>query len=152
MGFDVTPLTGSLGAEISGLDLSRPFGGETLAAVRGAWLEHLVLCFRGQRLSDAELIAFSEQFGALDRVPSWDQFHSPGHPEVLVVSNVTEGGQAIGVLGDGEASWHTDMAYIERPPTASVLHAHAVPDTGGDTSFLNMVAVLDALPAEILGK
>ncbi len=150
MAFEVTKLTGSLGAEISGLDLRAPMDMETLAAVRAAWLDSLVLRFRGQNLSDAELIAFSEQFGELDRVPSWDQFHSPGHPEVLVVSNVKEDGEAIGVLGDGEASWHTDMAYIEQPPTASVLHAHEVHETGGDTSYLNMYAVLDALPPDLL--
>jgi taurine dioxygenase len=151
MAFKVTKQTDSLGAEISGLDLRAPMDAETLIAVRAAWLDNLVLRFRGQKLSDAELIAFSEQFGELDRVPTWDQFHPVGHPEVLVVSNVTEGGKAIGVLGDGEASWHTDMAYIERPPTASVLHAHEVPASGGDTSYLNMYAVLDALPTELLG-
>ena len=150
MTFQVTKLAESLGAEITGLDLRQPFDAQTLAALRAAWLDNLVLLFRGQRLSDAQLIAFSEQFGKLDRVPSWDQFHSPGHPQVLVVSNVTEGGQAIGVLGDGEASWHTDMSYIERPPTASVLHAHEIPDRGGDTSFLNMYAVLDALAPTLL--
>lgn len=150
MAIEVTKLTDRLGAEISGLDLRAPMDGETVAAVRNAWLDNLVLRFRGQNLSDAELIAFSEQFGELDRVPTWDQYHAKGHPEVLVVSNVTEGGQAIGVLGDGEASWHTDMSYISKPPTASVLHAHEIPETGGDTSYLNMYAVLDALPRELL--
>jgi taurine dioxygenase len=150
MAFEVTKLTDCLGAEISGLDLRQPFDAETLAGVRAAWLDNLVLCFRGQKLSDAELIAYSEQFGELDRVPAWDQFHAEGFPEVLVVSNVTKGGLAIGVLGDGEASWHTDMSYIERPPTASVLHAHEIPASGADTSFLNMVAVLDALAPELL--
>jgi len=150
MEFEVTKLADSLGAEITGLDLRQPFDAETLQAVRAAWLDNLVLLFRGHRLKDAELIAFSRQFGALDRVPAWDQFHSLGHPEVLVVSNTTEGGQAVGVPGDGEASWHTDMSYIARPPTASILHAHEIPDSGGDTSFLNMYVVLDALAPELL--
>ena len=150
MAFEVTKLTKQIGAEVNGLDLRQPFDEEILAGIRSAWLENLVLLFRRQRPNDAELIAFSKQFVKLDRVPCWEQFHSPGHHEVLVISNVKDNGRAIGVLGDGEACWHTDMSYIERPPTASILHAHEIPKTGGDTSFLNMYAVLEALPPAIL--
>ncbi|NQV54685.1 MAG: TauD/TfdA family dioxygenase [Rhodospirillales bacterium] len=149
MSFEIVPLGQTLGAEIKGLDLTQKLDTETLAAVRAAWLEHLVLLFRGQSLNDEKLVAFSKQFGELDSVPTWDQFHSPGHAQVLVISNVIEAGKAIGVLGDGEAAWHTDMSYIERPPTASILHAHEIPDTGGDTSWINMYAVLDAVPPEL---
>jgi taurine dioxygenase len=117
--------------------------------VRKAWLDHLVLVFRSRPLTDDQLIAFSRQFGELDRVPAWHQYHVPGYPHVLVVSNVTENDKPIGVLGDGEAAWHTDMSYIDRPPTASLLHALEIPAMGGDTYWMNMYAAYEALPSAL---
>ncbi len=142
-------LSAALGAELSGVDLSQPLDDATVASIRAAWLEHLVLVFRDQRVSDADLVAFSRHVGQLDQVPGWEDFHSDGHPEVLVISNVTEHGTAIGVLGDGEAAWHTDMSYRPDPPIASVLLGVEVPPTGGDTSFMSMYAALEALPPEL---
>ncbi len=150
-----TKLSAALGAEVGGVDLSQPLDDATVASIRAAWLEHVVLVFRDQVLSDGDLVAFSNRIGQLDRVPGWEDFHSDGHPDVLVISNVTEHGTAIGVLGDGEAAWHTDMSYRPDPPIASVLLGVEVPPTGGDTSFMSMYAALDALPpglrAELVG-
>ncbi|MBO6782759.1 MAG: TauD/TfdA family dioxygenase [Alphaproteobacteria bacterium] len=147
--FEVNATGHGIGAEISGIDLSEPLGEEAFDRIHAAWLEHLVLIFRDQRLSDADLKAFSRRFGELDQVPGWEPFAPAGHPEILVVSNVTEDGTPIGVLGDGEAAWHTDMAYIELPPAASLLYALEIPDSGGETSFMNMYAALDSLPDEL---
>lgn len=146
---NVRPFSATLGAEISGLDLTQPQSDDIISRVRNAWYEHLVLVFRGQSLTDDDLVTFSRHFGDLDMVPGWEPFSPEGHPEVLVVSNVREDGTAIGVLGDGEASWHTDMAYIAQPPPASLLYSLEIPETGGDTSFMNMYAALETLPSEL---
>jgi taurine dioxygenase len=117
-------------------------------AIKEAWLEHQVLLFRDQRLLDADLIAFSSRFGALDHAPIQEngQRFVEGHPEIYVVSNVIENGVAIGSLGSGEAAWHTDMSYLADPPIASVLYALEVPPSGGETGFCSMYRAWDTLP------
>ncbi len=149
MTFEIIPTGHALGAEIRGVDLGADLDGESFGAIRATWHEHLVLLFRGQSLAAGDLAAFARGFGELDRVPAWDDAHPPGEPDLLVISNVERDGRPIGVLGSGEAEWHTDMSYIERPPTASVLYALEVPESGGDTGFLNMYAALDELPGEL---
>ena len=150
------PLAPALGAEVRDVDLSVALSDETVAAIRAAWLDHQVLAFRGQKLSDAALVAFSRRLGELDTVPGWEPFSPDGFPEVLTISNVTQGETAIGVLGDGEAAWHTDMSYMDRPPPASVLYGLETPAEGGDTCYMSMYAVLDEMPEdlrrEITGK
>lgn len=138
-----------LGAEVIGVDISTDLTRDIVETIHAAWLENLVLVFRNQSLSDDDLVTFSRNFGDLDTVPGWEPFSPDSHPEVLVVSNVQENGTPIGVLGDGEASWHTDMAYIAKPPPASLLYSLEVPDTGGDTCFMNMYDALTALPADL---
>jgi taurine dioxygenase len=73
----------------------------------------------------------------------------PMHPEILVISNVKENGKAIGTLGDGEAIWHSDMNYMEAPPTGSLLYSLEIPPTGGDTGFCNMYQALETLPKDL---
>ena len=147
--FETRPLAAALGAEIRGVDLSDPLSAATVAAIRQAWLDHQILVFRGQHLTDAQLTAFSSHFGDLDTVPGWEPFSPAGHPEVLIISNVQEDGATIGVLGDGEASWHTDMSYLDQPPPGSLLYSLEVPETGGDTCFMSMYAALDGLPPDL---
>jgi len=150
----VVPLSPALGAEVRGVDLSRPLDDAAFAAVDAARRRHLVLLFRDQRLSDAQLVAFSRRFGGLDIAPPNENGRRfvAGFPEILVVSNVVEDGVAIGSLGAGEAAWHSDMSYIETPPKASLLYALEVPAAGGDTGFANMVAALRALPAALRAR
>jgi taurine dioxygenase len=150
----VTRLAPAIGAEIGGIDLSRPIPEDTFAEIRAAWLEHLVLRFRGQRLTDPQVLAFSRHFGELDP-PGPNPLGRPflaDHPEMNVISNIKEKGVPIGGLGDGEAIWHADMTYIERPPMAAILYAIEIPPAGGDTYWANMYAAYDALPAELKGK
>lgn len=142
-------LAPALGMEIRGLDLSEPLTDDTVTALRRAWVEHQVLVFRDQSLTDDALSGFSRRFGNLDTVPGWEPFSPEGHPEVLIISNVQEDGTAIGVLGDGEASWHTDMSYLDQPPPGSLLYSLEVPESGGDTCFMSMHAALEALPPEL---
>jgi len=151
---EVTALGEALGAEVGGVDLSRPLSADTLAAVRGAWLQHLVLRFRDQRLSDPQLIAFSRQFGELDP-PGPNPYGRPflpEHPEINVISNIKVDGAPIGGLGDGEAVWHADMTYVESPPMGAILHALEVPPSGGDTFWANMALAYERLPAEFKEK
>jgi taurine dioxygenase len=147
---DFIPAGAALGAEVRGIDL-RQLDDEGFAAIHQAWLDNLVLLFRGQDLTDAELIAFSRHFGDLDLAPIQENGRRfvDGLPELYVVSNVVENGEAIGSLGSGEAVWHTDMSYLPEPPKASVLYALEVPPTGGNTEFVNMYSVYDALPQEL---
>ncbi|MCE8042333.1 TauD/TfdA family dioxygenase [Halomonas daqingensis] len=154
----VIPSGAALGADITGVDLSRPLTDEQVAAIIDAWHQHLVLRIRGQSLSDADLIRFSQHFGELDLAPisSSGKREIPEHPEIVVISNVKEDGRPIGSLGNAEAEWHTDMSYVERPPKMSCLYSLEVPEEGGNTSFLNMYTAYEALPDDlklaIIGK
>jgi taurine dioxygenase len=144
------PATAVLGATVEDVDL-RALDDRTFAAIRKAWLDHQVLLFRNQRLSDDDLIAFSRRFGDLDEAPVQETGRRfvEGHPEIYVVSNVVQDGVPIGSLGAGEAVWHTDMSYLPDPPKASVLYALEVPPAGGDTSFCSMYAAWDELPEHL---
>jgi taurine dioxygenase len=146
----VLPTGGGLGAEIRGVDLRR-LGDDAFGAIYRAWLDHLALLFRQQQLTDAELIAFSRRFGELDLAPIQETGRRfvEGMPELYVVSNVLKDGEPIGSLGYGEAVWHTDMSYLPDPPMASVLYALEVPATGGNTEFVNMYLVHEALPTDL---
>ena len=143
----VVPSGVTLGAEVRGVDLTRINGAE-FQAIHRAWLDHLVLLFRGQQLTDEHLIGFSRRFGNLDWAPVQETGRRfvEGHPEIYVVSNVMQDGVPIGSLGAGEAVWHTDMSYLEDPPKASILYALEVPPTGGNTYFCDMYRAYEALP------
>jgi len=146
----IIPTGAALGAEISGVDLRSVSDGD-FDRIHRSWVENLVLLFRGQTLSDDDLIAFSRRFGGLDWAPVQETGRRfvEGHPEIYVVSNVIENGEPIGSLGAGEAVWHTDMSYIADPPKASMLYAIEVPPKGGDTGFVNMYAAYQLLSPEL---
>jgi taurine dioxygenase len=146
----MNPSGGGLGSEIRGVDLRR-LGDDAFAAIHRAWLNNLVLLFRGQQLTDAELVAFSRRFGELDLAPIQETGRRfvEGMPELYVVSNVLKDGEPIGSLGNGEAVWHTDMSYLPDPPMASILYALEIPPQGGNTEFINMYSVYEALPGEL---
>ena len=159
MTMEITPTGTALGAVVSGLDLSQPLEAETVERLRNAWLDHIVLVYHGQDLSDPQLLDFTRYFGELEYPPSKLLNYSQGSGqkddiplEINVISNVVENGKKIGQLGNAEAKWHTDTPFVERPPAASILHAWEIPPTGGNTSFMNMYAVLEALPTELLAK
>src|SRR3982074_1297318 len=147
MGLQILPTGAALGGEISGVDL-RSVAGREFEQICRAWIDHLVILFRGQTLDDEDLIGFSRRFGALDWAPVQETGRRcvDGHPEIYVVSNVIENGVPIGSLGAGEATWHTDMSYLVDPPKASMLYALEVPPTGGNTYFCNMYQIYEVLP------
>jgi len=146
--FQVHRLDTALGAEIVDLDLSRPLDDKTFNALRRAFLEsNGLLVFRAQYITPEQHISFSRRFGPL-MIHVLRQYLLPGHPEILRISNVVENGKPIG-LGDAGRVWHSDLSYTSEPSLGSLLHALELPMEGGDTSFANMSAAYDALPADI---
>ena len=130
-------IAGALGAEIGGVDLSRPLPKTGLAELRRLWLEHLVLFFRNQDLNKKQYMAFAEQFGEPVEYPMVKGLK--GFPKIIEVKKLEHERVAFGGI------WHTDTAYLERPPMASMLLAREVPPVGGDTLFANMYVAFDSL-------
>src|SRR5688572_13894014 len=150
----VRPVNPAVCAEVSGVDVAHMSAGE-FELVEQAWYRHSALLFRGQRLTDDDLLAFSRRFGELDPPPVNENGKTfvEGYPEIYVVSNVIgPDGVPIGSLGAGEAVWHTDMSYLPAPPDASMLYALEVPPSGGDTWLCGMEAALRALPPALLAR
>ena len=142
----VTPMPAPIAALVECGDV-RTMDARTFAEVHRAFLDHLVILIRGQRLTVADLLAFGRLFGELSPAAPVHQGQKPrDFPELAVISNVIENGVAIGGLGDGEAVWHTDSCFNEVPPSASILHALEIPPRGGDTGFANMYLALETLP------
>jgi len=142
--FEIRPFSGAVGAEIIGLDLAKPVNAEDFTRIHRAHLDHHVLVFRDQRISPEQQIAFSRRFGEL-QIHVLKQFLLAGHPEILIVSNIIENGQNIG-LGDAGKFWHSDLSYKELPSLGSMLHAQELPSEGGDTLFADMHKAWDAVP------
>lgn len=143
----IAPLGDVLGAEVIGLDLSRPLAADDFARIHRAHLEHHVLVFRDQHITPAQQVDFSRRFGPL-QIHVLSQFALAGHPEILIISNIKEHGQPIG-LGDAGHFWHSDLSYVEKPSLGSMLHAQELPAEGGDTLFANQHLAWDRLPEHL---
>ncbi|MBW8843952.1 MAG: TauD/TfdA family dioxygenase [Burkholderiales bacterium] len=141
---EIHPLPGSFAAEVVGLDLSRPLADDDFRRIHRAHLDHHVLVFRDQRITPEQQVAFSRRFGEL-QIHVLHQFHLKGHPEILIVSNIVENGQPVG-LGDAGHFWHSDLSYKEVPSLGSMLLAQELPEEGGDTLFADQHAAWIALP------
>ena len=147
----INPSGRALGARIESVDLAQPIADGDFKQILRALGHHGVLCFPQQRLETEEFARFGRVFGELE-INVANQFHEPGFPEVMVLSNMTEDGKSIG-LGDAGQGWHTDMSYSKEDALANVLYAIKVPVRDGrplgDTQFRNMHAAYEDLPAEI---
>lgn len=140
--FDIRPLAHALGAEVVGLDVSRPIDDDTQRRLREAWLEHLVLVFREQSLTSADLIEFSRRWADLDPHDGVAaNVLDPEHPEVMILRSQP----TVGNARRSTEYWHSDMSFTTRPAVASVLYARAVPPVGGDTCWANMYLAYDQL-------
>jgi taurine dioxygenase len=149
-----SPITPAVGALVEGIDLSRVDSSE-FAQLYGIWQRHHVVVLRGQTLDNAQFERFSAMLGELDPPPNQGAGRKsvPGFPNLYVVSNrKSSAGEPLGALGDGEAQWHTDMSYLERPPFASMLWSIEIPSTGGDTWFAGMPAALRSMPADLVRR
>jgi taurine dioxygenase len=140
------PLSPVMGVEIGGVDVSRPVDDTTFAAIHDAFLRYLLICFPGQKVDQTQHVAFSRRFGDL-QVHVLDQYRSPTHPEIYVLSNVTKTGETTGKHPDkGTLVWHSDLSFQARPALATMLYGIEVPKVGGDTLFASMYAAYEALP------
>jgi taurine dioxygenase len=152
MSIEIIPTRAALGAEISGIDLAQPLDDETFAVIERAYNDHGVIFFRDQHITPPQQVAFTRRFGEIEFNVFGERWSVPGSPEIVVVSNVTADGRAIGVRRAGE-NWHSDMCYAARPPRGTMLYALEVPDLFGlplgDTEFASAAAAWDALPASI---
>jgi taurine dioxygenase len=143
----VTPLSPALGVRIAGVDLGRPLAAATWTACERAFVEHHLVSFPGQTLTEEQLLAFSRRLGELEpHVLS--QYHHPQHPEVLLLSNEVRDGKAAG-LADAGTYWHSDLSYKARPARATVLYGITIPDEGGDTLFANLERAYEDLSADM---
>ncbi|MXY48383.1 MAG: TauD/TfdA family dioxygenase [Gemmatimonadetes bacterium] len=148
--FEVIPTGGALGAEVRGLDLRNELDGETVRVLCGAFLDHCVLFFRGQAISQEDLVRFTRYFGR----PVPHVRPQPDRPieEIFVISNVTEDGKPIGALGSEEIPFHSDLSYLPEPGTISLLYALEIPDEGGDTMWANGYASYEALDPDMKAR
>jgi taurine dioxygenase len=145
--FEVRPFDAPVGAEIVGLDISKPINAEDFARIHRAHLDHHVVVFRNQQITPQQHIDFSRRFGPLE-IHVLHQFQLKNHPEILIVSNIKENGEPIG-LGDAGVYWHSDISYKPKPSLGSLLHAQELPSEGGDTLFADQHLAWEALSPEL---
>jgi taurine dioxygenase len=134
---DIRPVAGALGAEILGIDLGHDLGEESVAAIREAWLKHLVIFFRDQTLPPDKFLGVAKRFGQAVEYPFIKGIE--GFPEITPVIKLEHERMNFGGL------WHSDTAYLEHPPMATMLIAREVPPFGGDTLFANMYLAYETL-------
>ncbi|MGF6351335.1 TauD/TfdA dioxygenase family protein [Variovorax sp. W2I14] len=145
--FEVRAFDAPVGAEIIGLDISKPINAEDFQRIHKAHLDHHVLVFRNQQITPQEHIDFSRRFGPLE-IHVLHQFQLKNHPEILIVSNIKENGEPIG-LGDAGVYWHSDISYKPKPSLGSLLHAQELPSEGGDTLFADQHLAWESLSPEL---
>jgi taurine dioxygenase len=157
---DVIPTGRALGAEITGMDLSKDISAVQRESIVHAYTQHLVLLFRGQTLSFSDLLRLRELFGPPGQ--SANQLLGLGRKkylpdevpdEITIISNIVDAeGKPVGSLGSDEAFWHTDSSFTEKPISASLLHAIEVTEQGGETAFLNMYEAYADMPAGLAAR
>jgi taurine dioxygenase len=134
---EVAPISGALGAEIGGVDLSTDLADETVAEIRRAWLQNLVVFFRNQELGPDEFLAFARRIGEPVEYPFVKGIE--GYPDIIAVTKLPHETVNFGGI------WHSDTVYLERPPMATMLLAREIPPFGGDTMYANMYAAYETL-------
>ena len=153
MSLTAVPLTKHIGAEIRGIDLARPADAATAAALKELWLSHVILVFRGQNLSQTDLLRVTGYFGKLGALARPKEFQPPGFgrllDNVMLISNIRENGEPIGALPDGEMMFHHDMLHAKVPHKGTCLYSVEVPPTGGNTLFASGSAAYDTMPADL---
>src|SRR5215469_16392052 len=149
--WSIKPSGETLGCRIEGMNLSRPLGRNQLGFILRALADHGVVCFPEQHLNAAQQVAFSRMFGDLE-VHVSGVFQEPGHPEMMILSNMVKDGKPIGLVDAGQ-DWHTDMSFSKTIAFVNVLYALKVPRRDGRplgaTKFASMTAAYDALPDDV---
>jgi taurine dioxygenase len=154
--FEIVPLTKYIGAEIRGIDLRQQPDDETVKAIYQAWLDHLVLIFPHQTLSQEDLIRATGFFGQLGKISRPPKYFPKGYskvlPGIMMISNIRENGEPIGALPDGEMMFHHDMIHAEVPSKATLLYSLEIPSAGGNTLFASGYAAYDTLDPAIRSR
>jgi alpha-ketoglutarate-dependent taurine dioxygenase len=136
---EIRPLTGALGAEISGVDLSKPLTAAAREEIKRALYDHLVIYFHGQEGFSRELhLEFAQMFGKLQKIPHI--FSVEGYPDVQMVRR--EPGESRRYVGEG---FHIDSTFLKTPPTTVTMHCIEAPEVGGDTAFANLQLAYETL-------
>lgn len=133
----ITPIAGALGAEIGGVDLSRPLGADTITEIRQALLDHLVIFLRDQEMTSEQYLAFAEAFGTPVKYPLIDGI--AGFPTITEIVKQEHEKSNFGGI------WHADTTYLDEPPMGTLLYALQVPPHGGDTMFANQYLAYESL-------
>src|SRR3954471_7894572 len=147
MKLEIRPIHGEFCAEVLGADLARALDDATFAEIERAWTRHSILVFREVRMSPEQQITFSRRFGTLHIMEPL-QYNLAGHPEIFIVSNVEEGGKALGMKRAGWG-WHSDGEDKAVPNAGSFLYAVQLPPEGGDTLFADMYGAYAGLPVAL---
>jgi taurine dioxygenase len=142
MKLDITPSGQACGATVRGVDLSKPMTKDILAAVRAAWLEHQVLAFPDQKLTDDQLEAYTLNFGPFGEDPFIAPI--PGHPHIIAVKRKAD--ETSPIFAE---SWHSDWSFQAKPPQGTCLYGKTIPPVGGDTLFTNQYLALEKMPADL---
>jgi len=149
-GLRTCPLAPGIGAEIIGVDLSKPVDDELFAKIRDVWYQYLVILLRDQHLSEDDQVRFGERFGP--PAVSHTRRFTTKNPAVMLISNIRQDGKLIGALPDGEMQFHSDQCHQERPAMASMLYALELPRAGGNTLFANAYLAYETLPDAVKRK
>ena len=152
----IRALTRHIGAEIRGIDLRQRPDDETVRRIYQAWLDHLVLVFPDQDLSQEDLLRVTAYFGEPGHLDRPAKYHPPGFarmlPGIMLISNIRENGEPIGALPDGDMMFHHDMIHKEVPSKATLLYAVEIPSSGGNTLFASGYAAYETLDAAIRAR
>lgn len=145
MQYDITPSGQACGAEIRGIDLTRPLSESAVSAIRAEWLKHHVLAFPDQAMSDDDLERFTLQFGPFGD----DPFIAPiaGRKHIIAVKRAAD--ETSPIFAE---SWHTDWSFQDTPPAGTCLFGKIIPPQGGDTLFANQHMALEQMPAELRAR
>ena len=152
MPIEVTPLHPTLGAEVRGVDLTRPVVPQVFAEIEAAFNRHAVLVFPDQQVTDEQQLAFSRLFGPLEVNPNYAGTKMRLRPDVADISNLDAEGRVLArddprnLFNLGNQLWHTDSSFKRIPAKCSLLSARELPSSGGDTEFADLRAVWDGLP------
>src|SRR4051794_37274763 len=153
---EVVPLTKHIGAEIRGIDLREKPDDATVKAIYQAWLDHLVIIFPDQKLSQEDLLRATTFFGENGGLSRPEKERPIGFtkllPGIMLISNIRENGEPIGALPDGEMMFHHDMIHAEVPSKATMLYSVEIPSAGGNTLFASGYAAYDTLDPAVRDK
>lgn len=145
MSLEITPSGQACGATVRGVDLTRPLEKDQIADIRKAWLDHQVLSFPDQKMTDSDLERFTQYFGPFGD----DPFIAPieGHPHIIAVKRAAD--ETAPIFAE---SWHSDWSFQKRPPQGTCLFGITIPPNGGDTLFANQYMALEQMPDDLRSR